>query len=143
MYYLCTRNGKFREMRTLSVKDYSERLRASVQADGRLYFAEDTGKVLAIEDKKPIRFCLDDDDTMYMVLTHEGDEDAFRIRKSGSYFYVPLALMFESLGVDYVNNSVQFKLIRMQKMDEELDGTVYRMEMSLKPKNKKGGEDML
>ena len=130
-------------MRTLSVKDYSEKLRASVQGDGRLYFAEDTGKVLVLEYKKPIRFCLDDDDSLYMVLTREGDEDAFRIRKSGSYFYVPLALMFDSLGVDYVNNSVQFKLIRMQKMDEELGGMVYRMDMSLKTKNKKGGDDMV
>lgn len=129
-------------MRTLSVKDYSEKLRASVQADGRLYFAEDTGRVLSLEDRKPIKFCMDDDDIMYMVLTYGEDEDAFRIRKSGSYFYVPLGLLFDSLGIDYANNSVSYKLIRMKEMDKELGGMVYRMDMTQKPKNRKGGEVM-
>lgn len=129
-------------MRVLSVRDYSERLRASVQSDGRLNFAEDTGKTLLLEDKLPIKFCMDDDDIMYMVLVKNDDEDAFRIRKSGSYFYVPLALLFDSLGIDYVSNSVSFRLVRLQSLDAELKGTVYRMDKTEKPKNKKGGENM-
>ena len=129
-------------MRVLSVRDYSERLRASVQSDGRLNFAEDTGKTLLLEDKLPIKFCMDDDDIMYMVLVKNDDEDAFRIRKSGSYFYVPLALLFDSLGIDYVSNSVSFRLVRLQSLDAELKGNVYRMDKTEKPKNKKGGENM-
>ncbi len=129
-------------MRVLSVRDYSERLRASVQSDGRLNFAEDTGKTLLLEDKLPIKFCMDDDDVMYMVLAKNDDEDAFKIRKSGSYFYVPLALLFDSLGIDYVNNSVSFRLVRLQSLDADLKGNVYRMDKTEKPKNKKGGENM-
>ena len=129
-------------MRLLSVRDYSERLRASVQSDGRLNFAEDTGKTLLLEDKLPIKFCMDDDDVMYMVLAKNDDEDAFKIRKSGSYFYVPLALLFDSLGIDYVNNSVSFRLVRLQSLDADLKGNVYRMDKTEKPKNKKGGENM-
>ena len=129
-------------MRVLSVRDYSERLRASVQSDGRLNFAEDTGKTLLLEDKLPIKLCMDDDDVMYMVLAKNDDEDAFKIRKSGSYFYVPLALLFDSLGIDYVNNSVSFRLVRLQSLDADLKGNVYRMDKTEKPKNKKGGENM-
>ena len=85
---------------------------------------------------------MDDDDVMYMVLAKNDDEDAFKIRKSGSYFYVPLALLFDSLGIDYVNNSVSFRLVRLQSLDADLKGNVYRMDKTEKPKNKKGGENM-
>lgn len=123
-------------MRVLSVKDYSERLRASIQRDGRLNFSDDTGKTLALEDKMSVKFCLDDDDIMYMVLTKGEDADAFKIRKSGSYFYVPLAMLFDALGVDYISNNVSFRLVRVQSMDANLGGTVYRMDKTEKPKQK-------
>lgn len=117
-------------MRVLSIKDYSGRLRASVQMSGRFGFSEDTAKTLQLYDRMNIKFAQDDDGTIYCSFPDGDDSDAFKVRKSGRYFYVPTDVLFSSLGIDYKNYNILFSLVRDTTKDDELGGKAYRMDMT-------------
>lgn len=129
-------------MRILSIKDYSGKLRASVQKSGRFSFAEETGKALQLQDKMKIKFAQNDDSKLYCSFPKGEDIDAFKVRKSGRYYYVPTDVLFTALGIDYIKNKVEFNLVRDTSKDEELGGSAYRMDMSpLTPRKKEEETD--
>lgn len=127
-------------MKILSIKDYSGKLRASVQMSGRFGFSEETAKVLQLQDRMAIKFAQDDDETLYCAFPNSDDADAFRVRRSGRYYYVPTDVLFSSLGIDYKKYNILFSLVRDADKDEELGGKAYRMEMLPKTLRKKEEE---
>lgn len=131
-------------MRILSIKDFSSKLRATIQATGRLGFSEDTAKTLQLYDRMNIKFAQDDNGQVYCSFPANDDSDAFKVRKSGRYFYVPTDVLFSSLGIDYKNNNVLFCLTRDTTKDDELGGTSYRMDMTqtLRKKEKKKDDNI-
>ena len=129
-------------MRILSVKQFSSRLKVTIQSSGRLNFTEDTTKTLGIVENTPIKFALDDenDNTLYLIIASDSnDEDAFRARKSGSYYYVPTKNLFDALGIEYEGKSLGYDLIRAESHDTELGGMAFKM--SQRDKSKFGGDD--
>ena len=129
-------------MKILSVKQFSSRLKVTIQSSGRLNFTDDTAKILGLIEDSPIKFAIDEDNdnSLYLVLAADAnDEDAFKVRKSGSYYYVPTKTLFDALGIDYVGKSLGYDLIRDQSKDDELGGMAFKM--SLKVKNNGAGED--
>ena len=110
-------------MRILSVKQFSNRLKVTIQSSGRLNFTEDTTKTLGIVENTPVKFALDDenDNTLYLVIASDSeDEDAFRVRKSGSYYYVPTKNIFDALGIEYDGKSLGYDLVRAASQDVDL-----------------------
>lgn len=67
----------------------------------------------------------DDDNpsVLYLINGTSDDGDSFKVCKAGSYFYINAKLMFDSLGVDYVNKTIIYDMSRLQG-DE---GNVYKM----------------
>ena len=127
-------------MKILSIKDYSGKLRASVQMSGRFGFSEETAKVLQLQDRMSIKFAQDDDETLFCSFPDGEDADAFKVRKAGRYFYVPTDVLFSSLGIDYKKYNILFSLVRDPSKDEELNGKAYHMEMLPKTLRKKEEE---
>lgn len=130
-------------MKILSVKQFSNKLKVSIQSTGRLSFTDDTAKTLEIKDGTPIKFALDEDrdNSLYLIVaSNSDDDDAFRVRKSGSYYYVPTKSLFDALEIDYFNKTIGYDLIRAQLHDEELGGMAFRMSVR-ENKNRSGGED--
>ena len=129
-------------MRILSVKQFSSRLKVTIQSSGRLNFTEDTTKTLGIVENAPVKFAIDDenDNTLYLVIASDlDDEDAFKVRKSGSYYYVPTKNLFDALGVEYEGKSLGYDLVRAESRDVELGGMAFKM--SQREKSKSGGND--
>lgn len=129
-------------MRILSVKQFSSRLKVTIQSSGRLNFTEDTTKTLGIVENTPVKFALDDenDNTLYLVIASDlDDEDAFKVRKSGSYYYVPTKNLFDALGIEYEGKSLGYDLVRAESRDVELGGMAFKM--SQREKSKSGGND--
>lgn len=117
-------------MKLLSVKDYSSKLRLTVQSSGKLCFTEETARILAVAERMPVRFSLDEEaegGQLYMTIAGEGDQDAFLVRKSGKTMYLPASGLLDGLGIDYKTNAVSFHLVRAAALDEELKGVTYRM----------------
>ncbi len=120
-------------IKVISAKQFATKLKVTIQATGRLGFTEETAKALELTTGKGAKFAQDDETgTLFLVITDEVSEDAFPIKISSGYFYVPTKLMFDMLGLDYDNNSIMFDLIREKSLDEELHGQVYRMKKRMK-----------
>ena len=104
-----------------------------VQASGRLGFTGETAIALNLKAGKFAKFAKDDEnEALYLIIINESSEDAFSIRESSGYFYVPTKVMFDTLGYDYENNTIMFDLVRQISLDKDLQGQVYFM----KPKAK-------
>ena len=117
-------------------------LKCSIQATGKLGFTDATAKALRLgKQERFIRFAQDSDDNnqLYMVFVPTNDEGAFKVRRSGSYYYIPTRALFESLGYDFKDINYIFDLVRMSQLDVTAQGEVYKM--CQREKERSGGED--
>ena len=123
----------------LSAKQFATKLKATIQASGRLGFTAETATVLGLESGKFAKFAKDDEnDSLYLIIINEPNEDAFEIRVSSGYYYVPTKVMFDTLGYNYENGNIMFDLIRQPSLDDDLQGQVYYMKQRpIKNKDKK------
>ena len=123
----------------LSAKQFTTKLKATIQASGRLGFTAETATVLGLESGKFAKFAKDDEnDSLYLIIINEPNEDAFEIRVSSGYYYVPTKVMFDTLGFNYENGNIMFDLVRQPSYDDDLQGQVYYMKQRpIKNKDKK------
>jgi len=123
----------------LSAKQFATKLKATIQASGRLGFTAETATVLGLESGKFAKFAKDDEkESLYLIIINESNEDAFEIRVSSGYYYVPTKVMFDTLGFNYENGNIMFDLVRQPSLDDDLQGQVYYMKQRpIKNKDKK------
>ena len=117
-------------MRILSAKSFQVKLKATIHKSGRLGFTEATQHAIGINQDTCLRFATDDIDgetILFMSVSRDFDEDAFKVYRSGSYYSIPTTQLFNSLGLDYRSNIIMFDLVREPKYDAELQGECYRM----------------
>ena len=139
--YFVSLQQKFQIMaiKILSAKQFSTKLKATIQASGRLGFTSETANALDFKSKKYAKFAKDDEkDILYLIIINEESEDAFSIRESSGYFYVPTKVMFDTLGFNYENGNIMFDLVRQPSLDNDLQGQVFYMKQRvIKSKEKK------
>lgn len=122
----------------LSAKKFQVKLKATIQASGRLGFTDETAKALHLEAGVPMKFARDDErDTLYLARLQEGDEDSFEVKKSGDYFYLATRTLFDTIGIDYRTHSVIFDFARDTSLDNLLGGETYRLCKREKQRNDK------
>ena len=81
----------------LSAKEYGKKLKATIQASGKLGFTEQTAEELRLgEDNVGIKFGKDGE-KLYLIRVGSCDEDAFKVKKSGMYVYVSTKELFDRL----------------------------------------------
>ena len=120
----------------LSAKEYGKKLKATIQASGKLGFTEQTAEELRLgEDNVGIKFGKDGE-KLYLIRVGSCDEDAFKVKKSGMYVYVSTKELFDRLHFDYVGKVYMFYLVRASELDDELQGEVYFMKQRMKDKKK-------
>ena len=117
-------------MKILSVKQFSNSLKVTIQATGKLNFSDETARILGLKEGTLVKFAMDEEDgnALYLVLSSlEKDADAFKVRKSDVYYYVPTKMLFDALGIDYKGKAILYDLVRSQSKDAELEGMAFRM----------------
>ena len=130
-------------IRIINAKQFTTKLKATIQFSGRLGFTEDTANALDLSARKFARFAQDDEkNTLYLIIIDEASEDAFQIRLSSGYYYVPTKMMFDMLGFDYEHNTIMFDLIRQPSLDTDLMGQVYLMKQRINKRKDKVHEDI-
>jgi len=114
----------------LSAKKYNQKLKVTVQSTGKLGFSDETAKAMDLQSGTfYVKFVVEDETKdMYLVLLDSPDEDAFKVCKAGEYYYLPTTQMFNDLKVDYKSNTVIYDLTRSDGYDNELCGSVYKMD---------------
>ena len=123
----------------LSAKQFAIKLKATIQASGRLGFTSETATALDFKSGKFAMFAQEDENkSLYLIITDEGSEDAFSIRENGGYYYIATKVMFDTLGYNYENGNIMFDLIRQPSLDDDLQGQVFFMKQRpIKNKEKK------
>ena len=115
-------------LRILSAKKYATTLKVTIQKTGRLGFTEDTAKALDLASGEHAKFAQDEENgSLYLIITNEADEDAFEIKLSSGYYYIPAKTLFDILGFNYEHSTIMFDLIRQSSHDNDLNGQVYFM----------------
>ena len=140
--YLCSKILTEMTIRILSAKQFATKLKATIQASGRLGFTSETANALDFKSGKFAKFAKDDENgSLYLIIINEGSEDAFSIRESSGYYYVPTKVMFDTLGFNYENGNIMFDLVRQPSLDDDLQGQVYFMKQrQIKTREKKKNE---
>jgi hypothetical protein len=130
-------------IRIINAKQFTTKLKATIQFSGRLGFTEDTANALDLSVGKFARFAQDDEkNTLYLIIIDKASEDAFQIRLSSGYYYVPTKMMFDMLGFDYEHNTIMFDLIRQPSLDADLMGQAYLMKQRVNKRKDKANEDI-
>ena len=130
-------------IRIINAKQFTTKLKATIQFSGRLGFTEETAKALDLSAGKFARFAQDDEkNTLYLIIIDEASEDAFQIKLSSTYYYVPTKMMFDMLGFDYEHNTIMFDQIRQPSLDTDLMGQVYLMKQRINKRKDKVHEDI-
>lgn len=124
--------------KTFNAKNYTLRLKATIQATGKLGFTAETIKTLDLTTDCSVVIAADDDnqDVMYMGIARDRREDAFPVMSSGSYLYLNTKQLFDDLDIDYsVRWTVMFDLTRFKDGDELMGCDCYKMQMRKNPRN--------
>ena len=123
----------------LSAKQFAIKLKATIQASGRLGFTSETATALDFKSGKFAKFAQDDENkSLYLIIIDEGSEDAFSVRENGGYYYIATKVMFDTLGYNYENGNIMFDLVRQPSLDNDLQGQVYFVKQRpIKTKEKK------
>ncbi len=111
----------------LSASRFVSKLKATIHTSGKLGFSDATAKELGLTDNEDhfVKFAQDTENpfVLYLINRTPDDGDSFKVCKSGTYYYINAKLMFESLGVDFVNKTIIYDMIKLH--DDE--GEVYKM----------------
>jgi hypothetical protein len=130
-------------IKIINAKQFTTKLKATIQFSGRLGFTEETANALDLASGKFARFAQDDEkSTLYLIIIDEASEDAFQIKSSSGYYYVPTKMMFDMLGFDYEHNTIMFDLIRQPSLDADLMGQAYLMKQRINKRKDKANEDI-
>lgn len=115
-------------LKILTAENFATKLKATVQATGRLGFTDATKKGLKLSTNSYILIAQDEDtQELFLAVKREPDGNAFRVCKSGSYFYLTTKLLFDYLNIDYKKQTVIFDLTRSEEHDKEMGGEAYKM----------------
>ena len=119
------------ELEILSAKEYNIKLKATIQASGKLGFTAPTAKFMNFTPQGGIKFGRDSRGQLYLIYCSSCDEDTFKFYVSNGYYSVNTKVLFDNLGYDYANQSIAFDLIRVPDEKQE----IYKM-MQRKSKSK-------
>ena len=123
---------------TFNAKNYTKRLKATIQATGKLGFTAETIKTLGLTTDCSIILGPDDENKSiyYMGILREHREDAFAVMSSGQYLFLNTKQLFDDMCIDYSAKwTVMFDLSRFKEGDEVMGCECYKMTMRKNPRN--------
>lgn len=117
-----------------NAKEFTTRLKATIQGTGKLGFTADTIEMLHLSSECSIYLAPDDENkkVMYMGVLRERKEDAFPVQSSGKYFYLNTTNLFKALKMDFVNKVYIFDISRFEEGDEAMEAECYKMDLRWK-----------
>ncbi len=126
-------------LKLYSAKQYvAKKMKATIQLSGRLGFTNTTREELNLSEDSYIYIAQEENSNgLYLIVAKNKDDKAFKVHKSGSYFYIPTKRLFDELKYDYTKITYIFDLVREESMDDDDLGKVYKM--NKREIKKKGG----
>lgn len=112
-----------------NAKEFTVRLKATIQATGRLGFTSDTQNQLQLTSDCSAYLAKDDtnEKIMYMGILREHRDDAFTFLSAGKYLYLNTAKLFDKLKLDYKKNVYIFDIERFEEGDGAMESECYKL----------------
>ena len=106
-------------LKIYNANDFNVKLKSTIHSTGKLGFTEATAKFMKLEVGAGVKFASDDEDEsmLYLMYCKEFEDGAFKVAKSGNYFYVNAKGLFDLLGLDYKKNNIMFDMA-MYRLDQ-------------------------
>lgn len=125
-------NDKIMGLKIYNANDFNVKLKSTIHSTGKLGFTEATAKFMKIEVGAGVKFASDDEDEsmLYLMYCKEFEDGAFKVAKSGNYFYVNAKGLFDLLGLDYKKNNIMFDMVEVKELGEN----VYKLNMRSMPR---------
>jgi len=112
------------------------KVKCAVHQNGKLGFSKAAIIMLGIDNSYYAKIGINEEDTnddsLYMLLTQQGDEESFKINKAGNYFYLNTRNLFEELKIDYKKNKIIYDI---EKIEHE-GRTLYKLNKRVIERNK-------
>jgi len=134
-----------------NAEDLAVNMRAAIQQTGKLAFTSTTAEHLHINED--VRFLIygdsDNQELLYLVRTTLDNTQAFRVRRTGMYYYLPTKSLFEQLHYNYTVDTYLFDIFRDPDLDKEFfdpehperPHEVYRLKRRIIPKTEEVSQD--
>ena len=121
---------------SFNAKDFTIRLKATIQRTGKLGFTAETINQLQLNSDCSILIAPDSDDkkVYYLGILRAHREDAFTVLSAGKYIYLNTKQLFDKLKIDYVKNNFIFDMERLEEGDAIMGAECYKMKARFKPR---------
>lgn len=105
--------------------------KVTVHLDGRLGFSKAAASKIGLEVGKYIKIGVNSDDendtSLYMKVVSVNDDETFKVRRAGKYYYIQTRDMFYELNIDFRKKKViydisdfEFEGIKMYKLNRRM-----------------------
>ena len=105
-------------------------VKATVHKTGKLGFSSGAAKKLDFETNRFYKIGRNradvEDKALYMLNSNEEDKSSYKISKAGEYYYLRIKNIIDSLGYDYLNESVIFNIQEIESGDSKYHKLIRR-----------------
>jgi hypothetical protein len=112
------------KLQLISAKSLDRNLKATVHVSGKLGFTDDAQKKLKLEKGKSASIFRNaeqpNDDSLYVIINDEKNEDSFSVYKAGKYYYLNTKPFFESLKIDYIKGNIVYDITEITVDDKQV-----------------------
>ena len=116
-------------------KNLDRNLKATVHKSGKLGFTVDAANKMDLKPDKSAAVGVNDEDksdkSLYIIVYDNMQDTAFKVAKAGEYYYLNLKNLFDTLKIDYKNESVVYDI------SEEIVNGQQGYKLSLRENNRK------
>jgi hypothetical protein len=116
----------------INLQEVNSKAKATIHFSGKLGFNAEASDLMKLDESSAFMVAIDGDKdsfkNIYLKPVSSEEINSVKVQKSGGYFSVPLAGVFNMLEIDYVNFKVIFDIILEKYEDED----IYRLKKRLK-----------
>lgn len=95
-------------------KNLDRNLKATVHKSGKLGFTVDAANKMGLKPDKSASVGVNEEDksdkSLYIIIHDEMQDAAFKVAKAGEYYYLNLRNLFDTLKINYKNQSVVYDI---------------------------------
>lgn len=130
-------------IKKFNAKEYTSKLKATIQASGKLGFTQETIKTLELTPDCSVLIGQEEGQggNLYMGVLREQREDAFPVIASGQYVNLNTKQLFDELKVEYTKWTIMYDLLRFKDGDDAMGAECYKMVMRKNPRNQDEKEE--
>jgi hypothetical protein len=120
-------------------ENYDGNAKAAIHASGKLGFSDIAITKLDIGNSKGIIIGYNEADSsdknLYVIPTKEEEAGAFKINKSGKYFYVNTRPLFDSMEIPYKTHKIIYDIVDFNWEGRKMYKFIYRQKERIQNSN--------